>query len=188
MKKRAVGRPLSFDVDQALDAAMHVFWRRGYEGASLEDLTAAMGIKRPSLYATFGDKKALFAKALDRYANGPAAYVGQALAEPVARTAMEKLLRGAVELMTRPGNPPGCLMMRAAPESRPVKHDIALRRRLERARNEEDWPLGASPAGLARYFTIVLRGLAVEAAGGASRRNLLQAVETAMRVWPVATR
>src|SRR5439155_18551737 len=91
------GQPRSFDLDKALDAALQVFWRKGYEGASLSDLTQAMGINRPSLYAAFGDKETLFRKALDRYAEGPAAYVGEALKRPTARTVTEKLLRGAAE-------------------------------------------------------------------------------------------
>src|SRR5947209_16697338 len=103
------GRPRSFDLDKALDAALQVFWRKGYEGASLSDLTQAMGINRPSLYAAFGDKEMLFRKALDRYASGPAAYVSEALKEPTARAAIERLLREAADSLTNPHNPPGCL-------------------------------------------------------------------------------
>src|SRR5713226_3358653 len=91
---RSKGRPRAFDVDRALDRALHVFWQKGYEGASLSDLTKAMGINRPSLYAAFGDKEALFRKALDRYADGPASYVGEALKEPTGRAVAERLLRG----------------------------------------------------------------------------------------------
>src|ERR1700721_458843 len=87
-----LGRPRSFNTEDALDAAMQVFWSKGYEGASLADLTAAMGINRPSLYAAFGDKEALFRKVLDRYNSGPAAYVCDALNQPTARRAIERLL------------------------------------------------------------------------------------------------
>ncbi|HMH35803.1 MAG TPA: helix-turn-helix domain-containing protein, partial [Streptosporangiaceae bacterium] len=85
----AGGRPRGFDVDEALDRALEVFWRQGYEGTALSDLTAAMGISRPSLYATFGNKEALFRKVLDRYADGPAAYAARALELPGARDVIE---------------------------------------------------------------------------------------------------
>ena len=81
----AIGRPRAFDIDKALDRALKVFWRKGFEGASLHDLTRAMGINRPSLYAAFGNKEALFRRALDRYDSGPAGYVHEALEEPTAR-------------------------------------------------------------------------------------------------------
>src|SRR5580693_7878419 len=104
-----VGRPRAFNTDKALDRAMKVFWRKGYEGASLPDLTRAMGINRPSLYAAFGNKEALFRKALDRYAAGPASYACKALEAPTARGVVERLLRGAAG--SDPHSPRGCLMV-----------------------------------------------------------------------------
>src|SRR5438876_1611267 len=109
-----VGRPRAFDVDEALDQALKVFWRKGYEGTSLPDLTRAMGINRPSLYAAFGNKEALFRKALDRYAQGPAAYVREALSKPTARAVVQHLLLGAVEMATDPRHPRGCLAVQGA--------------------------------------------------------------------------
>src|SRR3989440_11441871 len=97
---RAPGRPRAFDTDRALDRALQVFWRKGYEGATLSDLTKAVGVNRPSLYAAFGGKEALFRKALDRYLNGPAAYTQEALKEPTARAVVERLLQGAADLNT----------------------------------------------------------------------------------------
>src|ERR1700732_2110079 len=109
-----LGRPRSFDIDGALDRALRVFWRKGYEGASLSDLTKAVGVSRPSLYAAFGGKEALFRKALDRYLNGPAAYTQEALKEPTARAVVQRLLRGAADLNTAPRNPGGCLTVQGA--------------------------------------------------------------------------
>src|SRR5437870_2908994 len=108
------GRPRTFDADEALDRALKVFWRKGYEGASLLDLTRAMRINRPSLYAAFGNKQALFRKALDRYAAGPACYVREALGAATARAVVERLFRGLIDLLTDPRHPRGCLMVQGA--------------------------------------------------------------------------
>jgi AcrR family transcriptional regulator len=193
----AKGRPREFDVDKALDGALKVFWRKGYEGASLPDLTREMGINRPSLYAAFGNKEALFRKVLDRYAEGPAAYVREALNEPTARAVAERLLGGALDLLTDRRNPRGCLLVQGAlacgeaAESirrelaaRRAAGEAALRRRFERALADGDLPDDADPADLASYLTTVIRGMAVQAASGASREELRRVADMALRVWP----
>src|ERR1700745_2537406 len=103
-----------FDVDEALERALGLFWARGYEGATLPELTKAMGINRPSLYAAFGNKEQLFRKALDRYVEGPACYLRKALAEPTAKAVAEKVLDGAVEMLTDAKHPPGCMIVSGA--------------------------------------------------------------------------
>src|SRR5580658_4662785 len=105
----AKGRPRAFDVNQALDRALQVFWRQGYEGSSLADLTQAMGINPPSLYAAFGNKAGLFRETLDRYTDGPAGYVRTALEAPTARAVAERLLQGAIDLLSDERHPRGCL-------------------------------------------------------------------------------
>jgi AcrR family transcriptional regulator len=191
------GRPREFDLDEALDRALRVFWRRGYEGATLPDLTEAMGINRPSLYAAFGSKEELFRKALDRYAEGPAACMHEALNEPTARAVAERLLDGAIDLVTGRRSPRGCLLVQGAlacgeaAESvrrelvvRRVADEVAIRQRFERARGDGDLPAEADPADLARYVVTVMQGMAVQAAGGASREDLRRVAEMALRVWP----
>ncbi len=177
---------------------LQVFWRKGYEGASLADLTKAVGVNRPSLYAAFGDKEALFRKALDRYLDGPAAYTQEALKEPTTRAVVERLLRGATDLNTAPGNPGGCLMVQGALACSEAADSIrqeltacraageaAIRRRLQRAKSDGDLPADVNPADLARYIATVLYGIAVQTAGGASRDELRRVVEMALRSFPM---
>jgi AcrR family transcriptional regulator len=193
-----MGRPRSFDLDRALDRALHVFWQKGYEGTSLSDLTRAVGVNRPSLYAAFGDKEALFRKALDRYLNGPAAYTQKAFKEPTARAVVERLLRGAADLNTAPHNPGGCLTVQgalacgAAADS--IRQELAayraageaaLRRRFQRAKSEGDLRATVNSADLAGYVATIVYGMAVQAAGGATREKLQNVVEMALQTLPL---
>lgn len=190
------GRPRAFDIDTALDRALEVFWRQGYEGAALTDLTAAMGINRPSMYATFGNKAELFGRVLDRYIEGPGRYAGRALELPRARDVVERLLYGAIDLTTTM-TPGGCLTVRGVQACGPdaeasrrqaiarrLAAEDALRRRLEHAGASGDLPADADPADLARFVMTVSDGIAVQAAGGADPSQLRRVVETALRAWP----
>ncbi len=191
------GRPREFDVDEALDRALQVFRAKGYEATSLSDLTGAMGITRPSLYAAFGNKEDLFRKALDRYAEERRKFWKKALEEPTARAVAEKLLYGSIDLLTEKGCPPGCLAVqstlacsdeseaiRAEAISRRSEAETAIRQRFARAKSEGDLPADASPGDLARYIVTVFQGMAVQAASGASRRELRRIAETALHGWP----
>jgi len=193
------GRPRTFDIDEALDKAMVVFWRKGYEGSSIPDLTKAMGISSPSLYAAFGSKEGLFRRVLDRYELGPSHYVTEALKAPTAREVVERLLLGAVNLVAGDCNPTGCLMVQGALSGSDAASEVrvdlaarraagerAVRRRLKRAKDEGDLPADADPAQLARYIRAIVYGLAVHAAGGATRRELQGVAEVALRHWPGA--
>src|ERR1700745_3548941 len=106
-----LGRPRAFERVGALDRAMHVFWAKGYEGAALSDLTRAMRINRPSLYAAFGNKEQLFRKVLDRYMNGPLAFFQKALAARKARDVVEQIFLGTARMAEDPSIPTGCLMV-----------------------------------------------------------------------------
>jgi AcrR family transcriptional regulator len=191
------GRPREFDIDKALDCALKVFWSKGYEGASLPDLTEAMGINRPSLYAAFGSKEELFRKAMDRYAEGPAAYVKEALEAPTARDSVERLLRGSIDLLTDPKNPRGCLAVQGALacgeagecirrelNSRRATSVTVIRKRLERALQEGDLRADAKPGDLARFVATIMHGMAVQAAGGATRKEMERVAVIALRAWP----
>jgi AcrR family transcriptional regulator len=194
---KATGRPREFDTGEALDRALDVFWRKGYEGASLSDLTKAMGINRPSLYAAFGDKEKLFRQALDRYDEGPASYSKAALQVGTSRAVVERLLYGTADLLTSPGNPHGCLFVQGALAcgdgadcvrkeliSRRMAGEAALRRRLNRARLEGDLPPEANPANLSRYIVTIIQGMSVQAAGGATRSELHRVIGIALQTWP----
>lgn len=194
---RPIGRPLSFDPHKALDSALDVFWRKGYDGASLSDLTKAMRINRPSLYAAFGDKEKLFRKVLDHYAEGPASHAKAALQEPTSLAVVERLLYGTADMLTSVGNPRGCLWVQGALArgnsansvrkeliSRRLGGEAALRRRLRRAIMEGDLPPDANPASLARYIAIIIQGMSVQAASGASRSQLRGIVDIALESWP----
>lgn len=169
-----------------------MFWRKGYEGASLAELTAAMGINRPSPYAAFGNKEALFRRALDRYMERPAAALRAALAAPTARQVAECVLADAVDRLTDPANPPGCMAVHGAlacgAEAEPIRREPAARRqateraqreRFERARAEGDLAEGVDPAGLTRYLAALVQGMAVQAVGGASSRDELAQIAAA---------
>jgi len=192
-----MGRPREFDVDDALQTAMELFWRKGYEGTSLTDLTEGMGITRPSLYGFFGNKEELFLKALDRYDQKQMVFFREALEEPKARTVAERVLKGYADMQTAECNPNGCLGINGAlacseaaveiqkcliEGRRRVEH--ALAERFERANAEGDLPAGCSPPDLARYIMTVTQGTAVQAASGADRAALYKVIDMALQCWP----
>jgi AcrR family transcriptional regulator len=192
-----LGRPRGFDADAALEQAVLVFWAQGYDGASLDDLTAAMGITRTSMYRAFGNKEELFRKALQRYTEGPAAYVARALGQPTAREVATDFLAGAVRSTTRPGCPAGCLgvqgSLAAGDSGRPARDTLIawreegtthLRERFQKAADEGDLPAGVDPGLLARYLMTVANGIAVQAAGGTAQAELQLVADLALRSWP----
>ena len=111
--KRPRGRPSNFDHEEALEKALQVFWAHGYEGASIAELTEALGINKPSIYAAFGNKEELFHKALGKYLSGPLSYISEAMNQPTARETVETFLTKSAELLTNPNNPRGCMIVQA---------------------------------------------------------------------------
>ncbi|MEU8698849.1 TetR/AcrR family transcriptional regulator [Streptomyces sp. NPDC048680] len=194
-----IGRPRGFDADEALERAMLVFWDQGYEGASLANLTDAMGISTTSMYAAFGNKEALFRKALERYTEGPGAYLTRALDEPTALGAATAILTGTVRTTTRPAHPHGCLGVQgalAASDSGRGVRDLlvawrtngcsCVRERFQRAIDDGDLPTETDPGLLARYVTTLAFGIAVQAASGVGRDELQEMADAALRNWPLS--
>lgn len=192
----SAGRPRQFDVNEALDKALAVFRQKGFEGASLPDLTKAMGINRPSLYAAFGNKESLFRKALDRYVEQGIERLQAALSAPTAYGAVERVFMNIVE-KSGCSDARGCLLVQGAlacgDEAQPVRLELAARRqqievifrqRFERAIAEGDLPSGTSPTNLAAYIATVLQGMSVQSSGGASREALLGIAEMALKAFP----
>jgi AcrR family transcriptional regulator len=201
MAKR--GRPRSFDRNQALCQAQHLFWARGYEGVTLADLQAAMGgITAPSFYAAFGSKESLFREIVElhRQTEGRAPAVALS-AGATAREAVEALLRTAAESFSQPGKPSGCLLVVGAMNCAQANSGIAdflhdmrqgrqkvIRQRLQRGVREGDLPKGIDLAALAFFYITVLDGLALQARDGASRKALMAAIDGAMAAWGMLTR
>ncbi|WP_408588935.1 TetR/AcrR family transcriptional regulator, partial [Novosphingobium sp.] len=193
----ARGRPRQFCADTALAAALQVFWKRGYEGASMAELTDAMGITKPSLYACFGNKEALFRKALDLYERDKLAYVQTALEAPTAKAVAERFLHGALSLQSGGDDPRGCMgvisavacvnfadSIREDVMARRASSDRAIVERFHRAKAEGDIPDGVAPEALSSYLSAVMQGLSVQAASGAPKEQLEQLVETTLLLWP----
>lgn len=192
-----MGRHRQFDVDKALDAALCVFWRKGYEGASYTDLTEAAGVERPALYSAFGNKEALFRRALERYYEQHQRFVPEALAKPTAREVAAHLLYSSVKLTTNSPERTGCFLvngvMAGSDDAEPVRQalieareagEAQLRERFERAKTEGDLPETANPAALAAFLMAVLHGMAVQAKAGFSRDKLEAVAEQALSSWP----
>lgn len=191
------GRPREFCVDQALTAALRVFWTKGYEGASLSDLTEAMGITRPSLYAAFGNKEALFRKALDLYEREKQDFMHSSVDAPTARGVAERLLQGALKMQLNSCDPKGCMgvinSVACGAEAEAIRAEVLARgaaakrgltQRLERAKAEGDLPESADPAALTSYLIAIAQGIAMQAGAGASRDELQGLIDVSLSMWP----
>lgn len=194
---RKTGRPLSFDRDAALHQAMLMFWRHGYEATSLSDLTAAMGVTSPSIYAAYGDKKRLFLAAVEHYVGGPVTARSIIDDAATARDAAANLLQASVIGFTGADTPPGCLLASSAISCSAAAADVqvelaSIRRSIEahlRLRIEHAVAIGEMPASseavaLAGHIMAVIQGLSTLARDGATREKLLRVASAAMAAWP----
>lgn len=188
-----MGRHREFDEKQALDAALRVFWQKGYEGTSYPDLCAAMGLARPSIYAAFGNKEALFGRVVDHYEAEYMRFMIDALDEATAAEVVTRILRGSAEIQTHFRESPGCLGLNGAlacsQDAEAVRADLIRRRktsetrlqcRLERAKTEGDLAQSSDPVTLARFVMTMTQGMAVQAKAGATRADLDELVDCAL--------
>ncbi|TMR09548.1 TetR/AcrR family transcriptional regulator [Nonomuraea turkmeniaca] len=196
-----MARQRAFDRDTALESALREFWRHGYEATSIAALTAAMGIKPPSLYAAFGDKRRLFEEVVSRYQETHGAFSTRALAEePTGRQAIERVLREAAAEYASDEHPRGCLIISAAvncgPESAEVEELLrgfrqatkaTLKRRIDDDVAAGRIPAGTDTEGLAGFYASVIQGMSAQSRDGAGHDELLRIATLAMSAWPAAT-
>jgi AcrR family transcriptional regulator len=191
-----VGRPREFDPDRVVETAMELFWEHGFDGVSISDLTAATGINRRSLYAAFGSKEDLFAKAVQRYMSGPAGYIADALRQPTALDVSRAMVHGAVDANTCPGRPRGCLLVHGAlaagDDADSVRDDLAQQRdaavtalasRFDEAQAAGELT-GVNTRALSRWINAVCQGISVQARSSATREELHEVADLALAGWP----
>lgn len=199
LKRR--GRPPAFNYEEALEKAMQTFWKFGYEGTSMAALIEAMDINKPSIYAAFGNKEALFNQVLDKYVSGPSAFVKEAIAEPTSYLVARTFLTKAVELLTQHQNPRGCMIVQGAlscgPEAEIMQKKLiayranleeSLKKRFDLAKEKRDLPEDANPTALAKYVATIHQGISVQASSGASKDALMDIIDIAMQNWPANTK
>ncbi len=190
-KKR--GRPSNFDTDTALDQALKVFWTYGYEGTSMAELTAALGMNKPSIYAAFGNKEALFKKVLDRYSNEIVDFVAQAMGEPTAAQAVRGFLTQAAAFLTDPATPQGCMIIQGAlscsSDASAIKSllieyrkhlEHTLIKRFDQAKLQGDLASDCHSRDLAKYIVTLHQGMSVQATSGASLQELTAMIDIAL--------
>jgi AcrR family transcriptional regulator len=192
--QRKLGRPRGFDTDAALDNALKVFWKKGYEGATVVDLTKAMKLNMSSLYAAFGDKENLFRQIADQYAQTAAQLYERAMAKPTMYESLSALFSEIVDFLNRPGNPPGCLTIMGALASsssaRPVqqlllqmrtKGQLRLQARCEQAQREGELAATFDCVAFSRYVATILWGLMVQGASGATKPQMKEIANIALQ-------
>jgi AcrR family transcriptional regulator len=181
----AVGRPREFDPDAVEDAAMKLFWDRGFDGVSISDLTEATGVNRRGIYAEFGSKEGLFERVKQRYINGPGGYMAAALTRPTAREVAEAMVHGAADATS--GNPTGCLLVGNTVGLTEFRDAAAreLARRFDRAVAEGELS-DVDTLLLARWISAVCQGISIQARSGADREELHAMADLALAGWPVS--
>ncbi len=194
--KRQRGRPPAFNHDEVLGKALKVFWTHGFEGTSMAELTEAMGMNKPSIYAAFGNKEELFRQTLKKYTSGPVAYIREAMQQPTAKQAVEMLLTKSAELLCGCEGR-GCLVVQGAltcgEGAELIRKELighrqgfenTLKKRFDLAQEQGDLPNDTDTSALAKYIATVHQGMSVQASSGASKKELLGVVRFVMDSWP----
>ena len=189
-----MGRPIGFDKEAALEAAMLLFWERGYEGASMADLTRRMGVNASSLYAAFGGKHDLFSLSVKRYLSTRAHYAAAALAEPTLERVVRALFDNTVAFLSSPGHPPSCMSLAGAMgcslEAAPARNlmtevrrqnEADMKERFSIARKMGELPQEVNVGDYTRYISMMLAGLSIQAANGSSKEELKRTAQMALR-------
>jgi AcrR family transcriptional regulator len=188
------GRPIGFDKDAALEAAMLLFWERGYEGTSMADLTRAMGLNPSSIYAAFGDKHALFSLAVKRYMETRTQYATKALEQPTLKKVIHALFNSTVAFLTTPNHPPTCMTLAGAVgcsvDASPARDMMTEIRRQNESTMRERFILAQKSGELSkdvnvddytRYLSTIIAGLSIQAANGSTKAELKRTSQMALR-------
>jgi len=192
--KKTRGRPRVFNMDEALDKALEIFWKRGYEGTSIGELSEKLGVNKPSLYAAFGNKEELFKKVLSKYTAGPVSFIRDVVNEPTAFKVAESFLYKSAEFLTDSQNPKGCMIVQAALSSAEssdqikdlligfrAEYERSLAVRFEKAKKEGDLSTEMDPEYLAKYLATLHQGMSVQATSGATKEELLKISKLALQ-------
>jgi len=196
-EKKSRGRPKLFDHDEVLEKTLKVFWEKGYEGASMAELTTTLGLNKPSLYAAFGNKEALFKQALARYLSGPVAFISIVMEAPTARKVAERFLFSSAEFLTSDQHPKGCLIVQGALScgegAEMIKQQLIayrkhyeglLSERFKKAQQNGDLSPDISALDLAKYLATLHQGMSVQAVNGATQAELKGMIDVALLNWP----
>jgi AcrR family transcriptional regulator len=191
------GRPVSFNQDEVLEKVLQVFWTHGYEGTAMSEIVEVLGINKPSIYTAFGNKEALFQKALEKYIAGPVAFIKLAFNEPTAKQVAERFLTGAADFFSDKTHPDGCMVVQGALScgknaelikkmliSHRQQLEQSFRNRFELAKTQGDLPENVESGDLAKYLITLHQGMSVQSTSGASKDELLGVIQIALNNFP----